>query len=480
MTLRNGTYEADVVRTGASRLLRVSAADPASLTAFEGSSGEGAGRYVVEGPLSPGNATALRAAFPALRPVLIGRERRSVGTGDRLGLATPGHVRAFARAGEGVVPVFAQQSIREMDRLGRDAQSVMDDATFGCVEAGWDGPMGADCDHIKTTEGIDRGLAAGFTMFTLDPGDHVVDVRAGVGPEDLARVPWRELEADVEALRRRYVGTTLDLDGEQVAIGDEEILAAAVKYGGCVVDAHRLYRHLMDRASHEVEVEIAVDETAFVTSAVEHYYLASELRRLGVEWVSLAPRYADGFEKGVEYLGDPELLRANLAAHRAVADALGGYKISLHSGSDKFSIYPLAVEATGGRIHLKTSGTSYLCALEVVAAQDEELFAEIWSVSRESYIRAKASYQVSADVERTPATLAGVDLAELVATFDSRQILHVGYGDTLDARGADGRPLRARLHELLLTCHEEYATTVAAHLTRHVAPFAAAPARPGA
>lgn len=474
MTLRNDNLEADVVHAGRERLLRVSAADVAALASFDGSTAEGGGRYVLEGELSAANAAALRSAFSNLRPTLIGSERTSVGTGDRLGLATPGHVRAFTRFGAGVVPVFAQQSIREMDRLGRDAQDVMDAATFGCVAGGWDGPVAADCDHIKSTEGIDRGLAAGFTMFTLDPGDHVVDIRQGVSQRQIDALPWDQLEDDVESLRARYGGTTLDLGDEQVTIDEEEIVAAAVKYGGCVVDARRLYRHVMDNARHDVEVEIAVDETAYVTSFAEHYYLASELRRLGVRWVSFAPRYADGFEKGVEYLEDPEALRANLAGHRAVADALGGYKISLHSGSDKFSIYPLAVEATGGRIHLKTSGTSYLCALDVVAASDPELLGEIWDVSRQSYVRARASYQVSADVDKTPVRLDGVDPAELVTSFDSRQILHVGYGDSLNADGADGRPLRDRLREVLLDHHEDYAAVLEAHLGRHIAPFAAA------
>ncbi|GAA2720286.1 tagaturonate epimerase family protein [Cellulomonas aerilata] len=474
MTLRNEVYEADVVHTGPGRLLRVSAAEAAALGPFDGSSAEGGGGYVLEGPLTAANAAALRTAFPHLRPSLIGNQRTSVGTGDRLGLATPGHVRAFTESGAGVVPVFAQQSIREMDRLGRDAQSVMDAATFGCVEAGWEGAVGADCDHIKTTEGIDRGLAAGFTMFTLDPGDHVVDIRGGVSQAQVDALPWAELEDDLASLRARYVGTTLDLGDRQLTVGEDEIVAAAVKYSGCVVDARRLYRHVMDNARHDVEVEIAVDETDYVTSFVEHYYLAAELRRLGVEWVSFAPRYADGFEKGVEYLGDPEALRANLSGHRAVADVLGGYKISLHSGSDKFSVYPLAVEATGGRIHLKTSGTSYLCALEVVARSAPELLAEIWDVSRPSFVRARASYQVSADVEKTPVRLDGVDLTELVGTFDSRQILHVGYGDSLNAVGADGRPLRDRLLEVLVDHHDDYASVLGDHLGRHIAPFAAA------
>lgn len=468
MTLRNDSIEAEV--SFRDQLLRVSAPETAALGSFEGTAGEGGGGQVLEGPLSAANAAALRVAFPNLRPTLISRSLTSVGTGDRLGLATPGHVAAFQRVGGDVMPVFAQQSIREMDRLGRNAQTVMDMATFGCVAGGWEGPVGADCDHIKTTEGIDRGLAAGFTMFTLDPGDHVVDVRGGITREQLDALPWDLLEDDLEALKRRYVGKVLDLGKRQLEITEDDLLAAAVKYGGCVADSKRLYAHLHENASYEVEVEFAVDETAYVTSFVEHYYLANELRRLGLDFFSFAPRYADGFEKGVEYLGDPEQLRENLEGHRAVAELLGGYKISLHSGSDKFSIYPLAVEATKGQIHLKTSGTSYLCALEVVARRDPELLAEFWAVSRPSYLRARASYQVSADERKTPVALEGVgDLVGFVEAFDSRQILHVGYGDSLNSGG-----LRERLLTLLRQYQDDYTAVLAEHLARHIEPFAAA------
>src|SRR5699024_8145425 len=338
MTVENSSFRADVSLSAG--LLRVAAADAAALRHFEGVAAEGHGGQVLEGPLSEINAAALRAQFTQLQPALIGRNGVSVGTGDRLGLATPGHIRAFRDQGEGVVPVFAQQSIREMDRLGRSAQAVMDDATFGAAAAGWNGPMGADCDHVKTTQGIDRGVAAGFTMFTLDPGDHVVDVRAGITADQVAQLPWDELEDDLDSLRRRYVGTVLELEGEQVRVTDDALLAAAVKYARCLVHTRRLYEHLHAIARYHVEVEIAVDETVFETTYVEHFYLAGELRRLGMDWVGFAPRYVDGFEKGVEFLGDQDELCRNLRSHHAIAEQWGGYKISLHSGSDKFSIYP--------------------------------------------------------------------------------------------------------------------------------------------
>src|SRR3954453_15877 len=106
------------------------------------------------------------------RPVPLGLAP-SFGFGDRLGFATSQHVAALRRAGQGVAPIFAQQSIREMTRTQRTPQQVMDDALRGATEAGFKGAQGADADHLKTPQDVDRTAAAGFCFFTIDPSDHV-------------------------------------------------------------------------------------------------------------------------------------------------------------------------------------------------------------------------------------------------------------------------------------------------------------------
>src|SRR3954452_22355330 len=99
--------------------------------------------------------------------------RPSFGFGDRIGLATPGHVEAIRRAGAGIEPIFPQQSIREMARTGRTPRQVMDDALEGARRAGGTGRTGADADHLKTEQDVDATAAVGFTFFTIDPSDHV-------------------------------------------------------------------------------------------------------------------------------------------------------------------------------------------------------------------------------------------------------------------------------------------------------------------
>jgi hypothetical protein len=166
---------------------------------------------LLRGPLNGANARALRETLPWLRPRPLGMTL-SAGFGDRLGMATPGHVRALHRLHEAmpdarVAPIFAQQSVRENARTGRTPQDVLDDATWGAFAAGWHGLVGADVDQVKTVEDLDAIAAAGHTLYTFDPGDYVVSLDH-VFPDGLRAafdaLPWRELETTLGDLVRRY------------------------------------------------------------------------------------------------------------------------------------------------------------------------------------------------------------------------------------------------------------------------------------
>jgi hypothetical protein len=398
---------------------------------FEGERDEG----VLVGPLSAPNAAALRERFAWLRPRPLGL-RGSIGLGDRLGLATPGHVRALRRTGTSLAPVLAQQSIRELDRTGRSAGEVLDGALWGAFAEGWRDGYGADADHLKTPADIDRCVAHGYTMYTIDPSDHV----PGPAPGDA--VP-------------RHAGRSIDLGDRTLTLTEEDVARAAAKYGAAIAHVAAMFEHLRERMpAGGFELEVSVDETEEPTSHAEHVYIACELRRLGVEWVSLAPRFAGRFEKGVDYIGDVEAFAADFAVHAAIAERLGPYKLGLHSGSDKFGIYP----AVGGRVHLKTSGTSYLEALRTVAEHDAPLFRRLYALARERFADERASYQVTVDAARLPRP---EDAA--LDDPDVRRVLHVTFGSVL----ADGA-LVARVGEL----REEYAAALERHIARHLEPFA--------
>src|SRR5262249_44505283 len=152
------------------------------------------------------------------------------GFGDRIGLATPGHVEAMRRSGTGIEPIFPQQSIREMVRTGRSPQQVMDDALRGMRAAGWLGRTGADADHLKTREDVDATSAAGFTFFTIDPSVHV-DAHADDYDEPTLRARFASVAGEVEWVKQ-YRGKSVQLDGGTVVeLSEPACLRAAVKYG---------------------------------------------------------------------------------------------------------------------------------------------------------------------------------------------------------------------------------------------------------
>lgn len=421
-------------------------------------------------PQTAANAAALRAALPWLQPRPLGLQT-SAGCGDRLGLATPGHVRAVRKAA-GVAPILAQQSIRENARTGRTPQEVVDAATWGVFQEGWREGYGADADHLKTPADADSTAAAGYTFFTIDPGEHVDDAAHTASPAALAAkaaaLPWEALEARPAELYSRYLGRAFELEQGRLIFDEESLLRAAAKYGRAVAHVARMHRHL-DAILHDRpwELEVSVDETATPTSHLEHLYIALELKRLGVRWVSLAPRYVGRFEKGVDYIGDLDALRADLAGHAAIARAVGPYKLSLHSGSDKYSVYPLIVEATGGLVHLKTAGTSYLEALRAIAQVQPALFRTIYELAFQRYDEDHQTYHVSAEPARAPQAqdLSDADLPAVLDQFDAREMLHVTFGSAL-ARYGDDIKATLRAHE------EDHYAAIEAHFDRHLAAFA--------
>jgi len=428
---------------------------------------------VVIGPTGAANAAAIRSVLDWTAPKLVGLGA-AAGMGDRLGLATPAHVRAVR--GTGLAPVLAQQSIREMTRTGRTPRQVIDDATWGVFQEGYADSFGADADHLQRLEDIDATTAAGFTMFTIDPGAHVEDRADQMSPAELkdhyARLDFDALDSSPADLESAYNGRAFLLEGGgAVRFSDETFLRAAVKYGRAVAHTVKMYRHLLGAAATEFELEVSVDETASPTSAAEHYFFAAELKRMAVEWVSLAPRFVGRFEKGVDYIGDLEVFRHSFAEHVAVMRTLGPYKISIHSGSDKFSIYPIVAQLTGGLVHLKTAGTSYLEALRAVAVLDAGLFREILDFARGRYETDRATYHVSADASKVPAStdLADEGLPTLLDDFHARQMLHVTFGSVLTADG--GERFRRRLYDVLQRDEEAHYAAVQSHLARHVAPF---------
>ena len=162
VSYQGATYWLERSGDGVKRLVAV-ADDESAFSGFAGATESSDGKVRLVAETTPENALALRSALPWLQPSRFGLHT-SAGFGDRLGLATPGHVRALKAVGAAINPVFAQQSIREMGRCHRTPRNVVDDATWGAFQAGWTKPVGGDADHLEQLEDIDDTAAAGFGL----------------------------------------------------------------------------------------------------------------------------------------------------------------------------------------------------------------------------------------------------------------------------------------------------------------------------
>lgn len=419
----------------------------------------------------------------ALHPVPLGLAP-SFGFGDRLGVATPGHLASLKAQGGPILPIFSQQSIREMQRTQRSAPEVMMAAIQALQCEGYTGKWGADADHLKTEADVDITAAAGFVFFTIDPSAHVDNQADNYDPATLAQkfnavkgqIPWIS----------QYLGKTIQVKGGPAIKFDEQsVQRAAVKYGAAIAHTIKLAGYIdqvMKKLGRDYEIELSVDETPQPTTLAEHYIFAEQCRQAtypGAKLVSLAPRYIGDFEKGVDYKGDLQAFEKSLADHAAIARQLGPYKLSLHSGSDKLSIYTAFARITQGMFHVKTAGTSYLEALRVVARHDEKLFRTIIDFARARYDTDKATYHVSATVAGVPAPADVADVRKLESLYlecwsdvpagkgftkPGRQILHCTFGSVLT-----DKTLGPAVKQVLVAHPETHREILADHFGRHLA-----------
>jgi hypothetical protein len=431
-------------------------------------------------PCTHPNASSLRELFPFSRPQVMGL-KPAIGMGDRIGLATPGHIRAAKQFG--VFPVLAQQSIREMTRSTRPPEEVIDDVSWAVFQEGYRGGFAADADHVKNENDIDKTFEAGFTMYTIDPSDYVDNEThkydMNTLKEKFKNLPWQDLACKEEDYVNRYLKRKFRIStGEkdrviELTFLEEELSRTAVKYSAAIAHTAKLRRHLDGLfRGKRFDLEMSVDETDTPTSLLEHFFIVSELKRLSVQVQGLALRFVGEFEKAVDYIGSLEEFEETLGDHVLIARSCGPYKLSVHSGSDKYSIYPIIGKMAGDLIHLKTSGTSYLEALRIVARHDSSLFREILRYALGRFERDRKTYRVSTEASMVP-NPDQVEDEDLEKTFlnvnNGRQLLHVTFGSILTAKNQNGLWLfRDRIKKVLIDNEEEHYKTLSVHLKHHI------------
>lgn len=423
------------------------------------------------------NRKMLQALFRYTNPQLLGLTD-TFGFGDRLGMANSAHLRSLS--GSHFKPILAQQSIRELSRTNRTPAEVMDAAVWAVFQEGYHEGFGADADHLKTKDDIDLLVKNGFTMFTFDPGEYVHNeadtMRKDELEESVKNQNWTGLKTNYDDLLVEYVDKEINIaDGYSIQATQDNLNRALVKYGDALIHIKSMYFHLKTKyPDYKSEVEVSVDETESVTSPLEHYFIVNELKRLGVNLISLAPRFIGEFEKGIDYKGDLNIFKEEYIKHSSIAKYFGTYKLSLHSGSDKFSVYKVIGNLKLGVTHVKTAGTSYLEALKVVAVKEPGLFKEILDYSRNLYENEKKSYHVSADLNKVHSaeSYSDEDLIGLFANDDTRQILHVTFGKVLTDKNEKGELVfKDRILKCLINNEELHYKFLTDHFHKHLDPF---------
>jgi len=421
------------------------------------------GYYVAE--KNHENACTLRKLFSFTAPIPPLKAKRSVGIGDRLGIACPGHIRVFEEYD--ATPVFAQQSIRELNLTNRTYEDVLDCVSFYVFRDGFKSGFGADGDHLKKAEEVTYALSLGYSMITLDCSEHIRN--------DVDGLSDAEVEAQYvpdKALEDYYLGQKFDI-GEGIVLEFDRaaLMRIVLIYGEAIKFATGIYNQFFKDGKYNADFEISIDETATPTSPLQHFFAANELIRNGVSFQTMAPRFCGEFQKGIDYIGNLDQFKSEMVVHAVIARHFG-YKISVHSGSDKFSVFPTVGEETRQNYHVKTAGTNWLEAMRIVAMRDAKLYREVHAYALVAFAEASTYYHVTTDLTKIPdlAVLTDAELPELFNMNDARQLIHITYGLILTHKNADGSyAFKDRLYDLWDKYADDYAEALQKHIGHHLA-----------
>lgn len=371
--------------------------------------------------------------------------RYSIGTGDRFAHQAKAQLQACMLAfedGVEVVPVW-NKSNREHTIIGSEPASTRRAADAAVKALDWKLPYYLDADHI-TLQTVDRFLAP-CDFFTIDVADSIGQPAA---------------PADIESFIAKHpelIGS-IELAGvdEPFEITRATLDATAQKFLAAVKKAGEVYRKIeSEKGAGNFISEVSMDETDRAQSPVELLIILAAIADEGIPVQTIAPKFSGRFNKGVDYVGNVTQFEREMALDvAAIAYAVRQYglpsdlKLSVHSGSDKFSIYPAihaTMKRTGAGVHLKTAGTTWLEELIGLAeaggeglALAKEVYAE--ALAHREELCAPYATVIDIDPAKLPSaeTVCGWSSAQYTSALrhvetdpaynpSLRQLLHVGF-----------------------------------------------------
>ncbi|MBZ5629127.1 MAG: tagaturonate epimerase family protein [Acidobacteriia bacterium] len=406
----------------------------------------------------------------------------SLGVGDRFAHQARAQLRAClmaAQRGVEIVPVW-NKSNREHLIVGSRPGSVRAAAEKAVRELGWTGPFHVDADHINL-DTVD-GFLQSSDFYTLD-----VAYAIGRPPQP------SKIDAFIDGHPELLRPMELQGRGFSRQLSPQGLAEIATKYLFATQEAGRIYRHIESALGPGAFItEVSMDETDTPQSPAELLVILAALSDEGVPLQTIAPKFTGRFNKGVDYVGDVSQFEVEFRSDLAViAHAIDAYglpaqlKLSIHSGSDKFSIYPAirrALRDTGAGVHVKTAGTTWLEELVGLAeaggdglALAKEIYAEAHAHRDELCAPYAAVIDIGAEKLPSPLQVNGWSSRQYADALrhdpkcpeynsDFRQLLHVGY--------KVAAKLGQRYLDMLVACEDSISRNVIANLyQRHITPI---------
>ncbi|MHC4665734.1 MAG: tagaturonate epimerase family protein [Planctomycetota bacterium] len=401
-------------------------------------------------------------------------EKYSFGIGDRFGHQGRAQLQAIIKAkqvGIDITPVW-NKSHREHTIIGTAPGDVRTEADAAVKALGWDGSYCVDADHIGL-KNVDLFIDSS-DFFTLDVADFIGE------PADEAAI-----NTFVEK-HKNLVGSVQipGIDGP-LNITAEQIKAIAAKTLLAVTEAGKIYRHIAAaKGAGNFITEVSMDETDQPQTPVEMLFILAAIADEGIPAQTIAPKFTGRFNKGVDYVGDVAQFAKEFEEDLAViAFAVSQFglpkelKLSVHSGSDKFSIYgPMnkALKKFDAGLHLKTAGTTWLeelIGLALAGGDGLSIAKKVYANALELFDELCGPYATVIDIDQSglpsPETVekwSGEQYAESLRHDQSResynpnfrQLLHVGY------------KVAAEMGDEFLNALKRYEETIAQNVTENV------------
>ena len=367
----------------------------------------------------------------------------SFGMGDRFlhqGRAQLQAVINAKDAGVEITPVW-NKSNREHLTVGTGPQSLRDEADNAVKAMNWRGEYRVDADHINLLT-VDPFIDCS-DFFTIDVADAIGQPAS---PEDIA---------DFVSRHRKYVGTLKIPNADSYNVAESDVEAVARQFLYAAQQAGEIFHYIQEKKGSDFIAEVSMDETDSPQTPLELFFILAALADQNVPLQTIAPKFTGRFNKGVDYVGDVATFEKEFNDDIAtIAFAVnefglpGNLKLSVHSGSDKFCIYPairLALQKSGAGIHVKTAGTTWLEELIGLAEYNTECLAlvkEIYAIALDRKTELCGPYATVIDIDETQLpTVEAVNGWDSVQFVDAlrhdqcktaynpnlRQLLHVGY-----------------------------------------------------